>query len=219
MGALASLGWIELSGYLASLLVFLTFYMKTMIPLRVIAIASNVAFMTYGIGGGLYPIFILHAILLPLNCARLLEMRALVKRVRDASRGDLSMEWLMPFVRSRTARAGDVVFRKGDQAKEMYLVLAGSIRVVDIGVAVGPGAVLGEIGIFAPSGRRMDTAVCETDVELGVIENDKILQLYHQNPKFGFYLIRLIIHRLEEDYARLREASVAPPPAGPPPAS
>jgi CRP/FNR family transcriptional regulator, cyclic AMP receptor protein len=45
------INWIELSGYLASALVFLTFYMKTMIPLRVVGILSNVAFMTYGLGG------------------------------------------------------------------------------------------------------------------------------------------------------------------------
>jgi hypothetical protein len=210
--------WLEVSGYAASLLVFVTFYMKTMIPLRLLGIASNIAFMTYGFGEGLYPVLILHAILLPLNCVRLFEMRVLIKRVRDAAGGDLSMEWLIPFVRRRSAHAGDVVFRKGDQATEMYLVLAGSIRIVDVGVTVGPGAVLGEIGIFAPTRQRMDTAVCETDVDLGVVANDKILQLYHQNPKFGFYLIRLVIERLEEDYARLRRRSASPTSDGTPPA-
>ena len=35
------INWIELSGYLASALVFLTFYMKTMIPLRMCEICSN----------------------------------------------------------------------------------------------------------------------------------------------------------------------------------
>ena len=47
--------WVELSGYLASALVFLAFYMKTMIPLRVVGILSNVAFMTYGLGGVFTP--------------------------------------------------------------------------------------------------------------------------------------------------------------------
>ena len=62
-----SLNWVELVGYLASLLVFSTFYMKTMIPLRCVAIASNVAFLTYGYFAGLYPVFLLHVVLLPLN--------------------------------------------------------------------------------------------------------------------------------------------------------
>ena len=46
----------ELVGYLASALVFATFYMKTMMPLRAVAIASNVAFISYGYVGGMAPI-------------------------------------------------------------------------------------------------------------------------------------------------------------------
>jgi hypothetical protein len=53
----AQIDWVEVTGYLAPLLVFCTFYMKTMIPLRCVAIASNVVFMTYGLAGGLYPVF------------------------------------------------------------------------------------------------------------------------------------------------------------------
>ena len=57
----------EASGYVASGLVFLTFCMKTMIALRVIAIGSNVAFITYGVVADLTPIYLLHTVLLPLN--------------------------------------------------------------------------------------------------------------------------------------------------------
>jgi hypothetical protein len=125
--------WIELAGYLASALVFLTFYMKTMIPLRVIGILSNVAFMTYGLGGRLYPVFILHAILLPLNGMRLVQMRALIRKVRDASHGDLSMEWLVPLMRRIRCAKGQVLFRRGDPANELYVVLEGSLHLADLG--------------------------------------------------------------------------------------
>ena len=92
-------GWIELAGYAASALVFLTFYMRTMIPLRVVGILSNIAFMTFGLAGRVYPVFILDAILLPMNCVRLVQLRALIKKVRDAAhKDDLSMEWLVPFM-------------------------------------------------------------------------------------------------------------------------
>jgi len=207
---------IELAGYTASGLVFLTFYMKTMIPLRIIGILSNVAFITYGLGQRLYPVFILHAILLPLNCIRLLEMRGLIRRVRDASRGDLSMEWLVPFMQRHASKKGETLFRRGDPAGELYVVLSGSLRLVDVAVTVGPGSVLGEIGIFAPTQQRMDTAICETDVELGVMSNAKALELYHQNPRFGFYLIQLITQRMLENYTRLRAAldALGPGPAG-----
>ena len=57
----------EIIGYLASALVFATFYMKTITPLRAVAVASNVAFISYGYLGGMTPILILHAALLPLK--------------------------------------------------------------------------------------------------------------------------------------------------------
>jgi CRP/FNR family transcriptional regulator, cyclic AMP receptor protein len=52
--------------------------MKTMLPLRGLAIASNIAFMAYGLAGDIYPVFLLHVVLLPLNCLRLLQMRRLM---------------------------------------------------------------------------------------------------------------------------------------------
>ena len=54
------MSWLEAIGYLASLLVLSTFYMKTMIPLRCCAIASNVAFIAYGFFGEIYPVLVLH---------------------------------------------------------------------------------------------------------------------------------------------------------------
>jgi CRP/FNR family cyclic AMP-dependent transcriptional regulator len=80
---------------------------------------------------------------------------------------------------------------------------------MELGVTVHPGTLIGEIGIFAPSGQRMDTAICESDVELASISNDKVWQLYHQNPKFGFYLIKLVIDRLLQNSSKQQSAAVA----------
>ena len=206
MEELAQISWVEVSGYVASVLVFSTFYMKTMIPLRVVGILSNVAFMIYAAGGRLYPVLILHAILLPLNCVRLIQMHTLIKKVRDAAKGDCSTEWLIPYMQSRTRKKG-VLFRKGDAADEMYMLLKGSIRLMDLGVTIHPGTVIGEIGIFAPSRRRMDTAICESDVEVATISNDRVRQLYHQNPKFGFYLINLVTDRLLQNLSKVQSAA------------
>src|SRR5215475_13571231 len=160
MAELAQLSWVEVAGYVASTLVFLTFYMKTMIPLRIAGILGNVAFMTYGAGGRLYPVLILHAILLPLNCVRLIQMQTLIKKVREAAKGDCSMEWMIPYMQARTLRKG-VLFRKGDAAEEMYMVLKGSVRLQNVGVTIPPGTVIGEIGMFAPSRQRTDTSISE----------------------------------------------------------
>ena len=60
-------------GYVAAVLVLLTFCQKQMIPLRLAALGSNLAFFSYGLVLGLAPVWLLHAILLPVNAGRLLE--------------------------------------------------------------------------------------------------------------------------------------------------
>ena len=79
------MNWIEAAGYLASALVLATFCMKTMIALRCAAVCSNVAFVVYGFYDNLYPVLVLHGILLPLNVWRALQMLRLIRRVEAAS--------------------------------------------------------------------------------------------------------------------------------------
>jgi hypothetical protein len=63
----------ELIGYLASLLVLMTFCMSGMVALRAVAIASNIAFIAYGALAGISPVLLLHVVLLPVNILRLAE--------------------------------------------------------------------------------------------------------------------------------------------------
>jgi hypothetical protein len=63
-------------GYFAASLVLATFCAKTMISLRSLAIASNGAFIVYGTSARLWPIVLLHAVMLPLNLSRLREALA-----------------------------------------------------------------------------------------------------------------------------------------------
>jgi CRP/FNR family transcriptional regulator, cyclic AMP receptor protein len=69
-------------GYLASALVLAAFCMKEMIPLRIAAVCSNIAFLIYGLAHGLLPVWLLHAVLLPINCWRLWQdlARPLLRR-------------------------------------------------------------------------------------------------------------------------------------------
>jgi hypothetical protein len=62
----------DLLGWVASLLTLITFAQTSMLPLRVTAILANVFFIAYGAMGHFLPVLTLHAILLPLNSARLI---------------------------------------------------------------------------------------------------------------------------------------------------
>lgn len=198
----------ELVGYLASGLVFLTFCMRTMIPLRIAAIGSNLAFITYASMAGLWPVLVLHLVLLPMNLWRSVQMVTLVRRVREAARGDLSLDWLKSYMRRERHGPGAVLFRRGDPADRLFFLVAGEVRLEEIGVTLGPGDLLGEIALFAPDQRRTQTATCAGAVEMLAITEGEIAQLCYQNPAIAFHLLRLVTARL------LMNAERAAPAAG-----
>ncbi len=73
----------DMIGYLAAGLVIAAFFMRQMIPLRVLALCSNLAFLAYGFRLGLMPVWTLHAVLLPMNGCRLIqEIRSPSPRLR-----------------------------------------------------------------------------------------------------------------------------------------
>jgi hypothetical protein len=71
---------IDLIGLAAGALVLSTFYMKCMVRLRYLALLSNVTFATYGLLLGLWPIVLLHVLLVPVNALRLRQLRAAQRR-------------------------------------------------------------------------------------------------------------------------------------------
>jgi hypothetical protein len=74
---------INLLGFAASFAVLATFLMRTMLPLRIVAVGSNVLFIAYGYCAHILPVLCLHLALLPINIGRLSEFR---ERRADESR-------------------------------------------------------------------------------------------------------------------------------------
>src|SRR6266852_3827034 len=68
--------WIIFLGFFGSLAVLASFCMTTTKTLRTVALASNVLFGLYGLLGHVYPVLLLHMILLPINLAKLRQMRS-----------------------------------------------------------------------------------------------------------------------------------------------
>jgi len=80
------------AGYLASVLVVMAFCMRDIVPLRLIALGSNVAFLVYGIALDLAPVWLLHAILLPINGWRLWEAISRHRRLQRPAVAPTSYE-------------------------------------------------------------------------------------------------------------------------------
>jgi hypothetical protein len=200
----SSLNWVQLVGYAASLLVFSTFYMKTMIPLRSVAIASNVAFLTYGYFAHLYPVFLLHAVLLPLNVLRLRQMYGLKERLRRSlERREMSLEWMLPFVKRESFKAKEPLFHKGDAASKLYYLEEGTVSLPEVDRTVHGGEIIGEMGVFSPFKERTASAICTTDATFLVLDERTALELYYQNPDFGLFMVRTIIRRFLDQQSQV----------------
>jgi len=197
MVALASAG-------LASALILAGSFVKTMIPLRWLGLGSNLGFIAYGALLPNPPMLVLHALLVPVNLYRLIEMIRLTRRVNAAAGvKDTSGLWLRPYMKRRKLKAGAVLFRKGDLADHLYMLTSGRIELVEIGVELPAGRIFGEIAFFAPDRQRTMTARCIENSEVLAINESTVRQLYYQNPEFGFELIGLVAQRLTADIHRL----------------
>jgi CRP/FNR family transcriptional regulator, cyclic AMP receptor protein len=170
---------------------------KTIIPLRWAAIAANALAMIYSSLHGTYPTFVLNAILLPINAWRLHAMLGLVGELDRAIKSDMSADWLLPYARPKTFKAGDIMMARGDYATAAFYIVAGEVEIPELNQTFGTGTLLGEIGLFTPDGRRTRTVRCRTDVKAAVLDYDRFKELYFQNPQFGFRLLQMIVARMQ----------------------
>ena len=203
----------EVLGYLAAGLVFLTFCMKTMTSLRVVAVASNLAFILYAVAADLTPILVLHGLLLPLNLGRLVQLQRNVRSAALAEgqpAGEETFDWLMPYALTRRLSPGEVLFRKDDPGSSMFVIAEGEIYLPEINVTLGPGAILGEISLFSRDGRRTVSAEAVGPVRLGEVTEQRVRELYFDNPRFAYSLIRIITRRLLDNAAGQHAGTAAP---------
>ncbi len=202
--------YVTIIGLLGCLLYLASHAQKDMIHLRVLAVASNVIFISFSVLHVQFdivkllgaPEFLLNAILLPINSKRLSEIIRLTKQIEQATVASPVSEWLLPHMYLRKHKAGEVLFRKGDLANEIVYVAMGRLKLQEIGHYLDPGELIGEIGLFSIEKVRTMTVICETDCELYTMTDEMIYRLYYQNPKLGFFFMRLIVERLLADVRR-----------------
>jgi len=98
---------------------------------------------------------------------------------------DAALMELARVLRRRTVQAGELLWRQGDDAREMVFVVDGAVsaslhvpgdRTVEIGRA-GPGDVVGEIGMLDNGGHTMSVRVTETATVLALGRADFVALL------------------------------------------
>ncbi|GAC1600774.1 MAG: hypothetical protein NVS3B2_03200 [Ramlibacter sp.] len=184
-------------------------FVRMMVPLRICTVGGNCMFLGAALTAANPVSVVLYCVLIPINSYRLLEIIRLTRKVAAAAaRDDLSGLWLKPYMRPHRRAAGTTLFRQGDPADALYLLVEGEMELVEIGKALPVGQMFGEISFFSPDGRRTFTARCVSDCTVLSIKEDAFRQLYFQDPKFAFQVVNLVTNRLGADIQRL-EAKVA----------
>ena len=192
-------------GATGALFYVISMSMKTVIPLRITSIVSAACLLGSSVLARSLPAILLYALLLPVHSFRLYQMLELIKKVRAAARTDLSMNWLRPYMKKRRYRKGDILFRKGDPADEMFLIGKGRYRVLELGNELQPGEIFGELALLTPSYNRTQSVECIESGHVLTLPYDEVRALYFENPEFGFYFLQLASGRLLETIARAEE--------------
>lgn len=199
----------------ASVFVVATTTMRTMIPLRVFAILTNIILIATAVPMHNYLVILLQALVLVLNSYRLHQMLQLVRDVKRSVNSDLSMDWLKPFMTERKCSAGEILFYKDEKADDMLYIVSGRFRLVESGIELPVGAIVGELGMLSPQKARTQSLECIEDGLILSVSYNKVEELYVQNPAFGFYFLRLASARLFQNIGtleqRLAQASATVP--------
>jgi Cyclic nucleotide-binding domain len=197
--------WTDLVNSTASLFIVATASTKTMVPLRSLAIIANCFLIVYFAMAHAFLPLLLQLFALPINAYRLYQMLVLIRRVREAVQGKPSLDWLKPFMSERRFRKGDLLFAKGEPADDMFCTVTGRYVLLELGVEVERGEVVGELAMLSPDNKRTATLECIEDGKVLSITFEQVEQLYYQNPTFGFYFLRLATARLFDNVARLED--------------
>lgn len=201
-------------GSIALLLSLGSFVMKRMLPLRLLAMGANVFFIAFGLAllsqpgqdpKGSIPGMLLNGLLLPINARRAWEIRKLTREIARATENSPVSQWLLPHMERRAFKPGEVLFRRGDAADRLLYIASGTLLLVEIGKRVEPGDLLGEIGLFSADNSRTQTLQAVTGGDVYEMTGEMLFQLHYQNPRLGFYMMRLLTQRLLQDVRRSAE--------------
>jgi CRP-like cAMP-binding protein len=206
---LSFISWPNALGITGAIFYVVSMSMKTAIPLRITSLVSAVFLLGASVLTRSLPAVVLYVLLLPVHSIRLYQMLELIKKVRAAAGTDLSMDWLRPYMKKRKFRKGDILFRKGDPADEMFLVGKGKYRVLELDDEVQPGQIFGELGLLTPGYHRTQSVECVESGHALTLPYDEVRALYFENPEFGFYFLQLASSRLLRDKARAEEVLAA----------
>ncbi|WP_116131156.1 Crp/Fnr family transcriptional regulator [Tropicimonas sp. IMCC34043] len=190
---------VEMIGWAGSAFTLTAYAMKTMLPLRLAAIASGLFFIAYTSLLGLWPLLALELVLLPFNLWRvgqILQLRRKVTAARRADPPDFSL--IKAYSRAQAMVPGERIFSRGDRPDRLYYIASGEVLLDELGIRLGAGEIFGEISFFTDAKERSASASCSQAGRIHSVDEATFLRLYFQDPSFGLAVLKLITRRLSD---------------------
>jgi CRP/FNR family transcriptional regulator, cyclic AMP receptor protein len=101
-------------------------------------------------------------------------------------------------IATRSAKAGEIIFKEGDKAEQLFVIKSGQIG-IQLGnrrlAELSAHSIFGEMALIDDAPRSA-TAVAITDVELVPVSEKQFLFLVSQTPFFALKVMRLLAERL-----------------------
>jgi len=114
----------------------------------------------------------------------------------------------------RNVKKGEIVFRKGDEGSELFVVINGKVAIIDdyhgkkkVIAELGPGECFGEMALFSRV-KRSATVLCHEAGTLLVVDEGKLQYLVEKKipAKFLVNLIAILASRLRHTNAHYMKA-------------
>ncbi|HUA55979.1 MAG TPA: methyl-accepting chemotaxis protein [Candidatus Sulfotelmatobacter sp.] len=204
------MSWLEIGLAVLPVGMTLLLHLPTRLPLRPLVAVLAVCGLVASVMADMHVLAALHAMVLLVAAIRTALLHNLVRLARtEAPPSAVSLAfkqprqqyayptaWLVPFMVTRTVPKGEYLFRAGDRSDDMFIITKGEIRLDEIDIVLGPGEMIGEIGILSSARARTASARCLTEVELSAITADRVFEICALSPSFSCRLLQLIISRL-----------------------
>ena len=188
----------------------LLLHLPTRLPLRLVVSVLALCGLVGSVMAGMPVLAGLHAMVLLVAVIRTVLLHTLIRSARSEAppsavslafrqprqQHDYPTAWLAPFMVTRQVAKGEYLFRAGDRSDDMFIITKGEIRLDEIDVVLGPGEMIGEIGILSSARARTASAQCVSDVELSAITANRVFEICALSPRFSCRLQQLIISRL-----------------------
>jgi CRP-like cAMP-binding protein len=129
--------------------------------------------------------------------------RVLSKLDLFAGLGERELGEIALITRRRHLRAGETLFRKGEEGADLYVIVSGRVKAYATGPDgddvvfryMGPGEVTGDLGAFA-EGKRTATNVAVEDCVLLMIQRRDLMPVLRRNPDIAIRLTSALCARM-----------------------